>query len=76
MLARTNAFSGLFARLLQNASIKGGLNSCAKREKGTFSLGKSLVINLSAFASAPSQPMARLDAENLTISSEYSNIFR
>lgn len=75
MLARTNAFSGLFARLLQNASIKGGLNSCAKREKGTFSLGKSLVINLSAFASAPS-PMARLDAENLTISSEYSNIFR
>lgn len=36
MFARTNAFSGLFARLLQNASIKSGLNSRAKR-RGTFS---------------------------------------
>lgn len=36
MFARTNAFTGLFARLLQNASIKSGLNSRAKRQ-GTFS---------------------------------------
>lgn len=35
MFARTNAFSGLFARLFQNASIKGGLNSRAKKQ-GTF----------------------------------------
>jgi len=36
MFVRTNAFPGLFARLLQNASIKSKLNSCAKR-RGTFS---------------------------------------
>lgn len=40
MLARTNAFSRLFARLLQNASIKGGLNSCAKREERNFLSGQ------------------------------------
>lgn len=55
--ARTNAFSSLFARLLQNASIKGELNSRARRDE-ELSLGKSFVINLSAFTSAPSQPVA------------------
>jgi len=52
---RTNAFSSLFARLLQNASIMGELNSRAKR-RGTFS--GQIVRHKFVFASTPSQLVA------------------
>lgn len=63
--ARTNAFSGLFARLLQNASIKSELNSCAKR-RGTFS-GQIVRHKFVCLCLGTLQPVAH-DAENSTIS--------